>query len=88
LWYLNRYKNKHEECSSILNVLIKKIRVYLSLIFVPLEYSETTKIIIDSLYCSSPRKSLVKGERFMRGEEKPELTLVWMDIAFVWGKKG
>ena len=24
----------------------------------------------------------------MRGEEKPELTLVWMDIAFVWGKKG
>ena len=40
---------------------------------VPLESSETTKIIIDSLYCSSPRKSLVKGERFMRGEEKPEL---------------
>ncbi|MCG8429956.1 MAG: hypothetical protein MJA29_02135, partial [Candidatus Omnitrophica bacterium] len=31
------------------------------------------KISIDSLECSSPRKSLVKGERFMRGiEEKPE----------------
>ena len=43
--------------------------------FVPLESSETTKIIIDSLYCSSPRKSLVKGERFIRGEEKPELTI-------------
>ena len=42
---------------------------------VPLESSETTKIIIDSLYCSSPRKSLVKGERFIRGEEKPELTI-------------
>jgi len=29
---------------------------------------------IDSLICSSPRKSLVKGERFIRGiEEKPEL---------------
>ena len=27
---------------------------------------------IDSLFCSSPRKSLVKGERFMRCEEKPE----------------
>ena len=27
---------------------------------------------IDSLSCSSPRKSLVKGERFIRGEEKPE----------------
>ena len=23
--------------------------------------------------CSSPRKSLVKGERFVRSEEKPEL---------------
>ena len=43
------------------------------LYFVPLESSETSKIIIDSLYCSSPRKSLVKGERFIRGEEKPEL---------------
>ena len=31
------------------------------------------KMSIDSLECSSPRKSLVKGERFMRGiEEKPE----------------
>ena len=27
---------------------------------------------IDSLYCSSPQKSLVKGERFMCCEEKPE----------------
>ena len=42
--------------------------------FVPLESSETTKINFNSLYCSSPRKSLVKGERFIRGEEKPELT--------------
>ena len=25
--------------------------------------------------CSSPRKSLVKGERFVRSEEKPELEL-------------
>ena len=32
------------------------------------------KSSIDSLSCSSPRKSLVKGERFMRSEEKPELT--------------
>ena len=31
------------------------------------------KISIDSLVCSFPRKSLVKGARFMRGkEEKPE----------------
>ena len=28
---------------------------------------------IDSLCCSPPRKSLVKGERFMRDEGKPEL---------------
>ena len=26
--------------------------------------------------CSSPRKSLVKGERFVRSEEKPELLFV------------
>lgn len=32
------------------------------------------KLIIDSLCCSSARKSLVKGERFMRTAEKPELT--------------
>ena len=28
---------------------------------------------IDSFCCSPPRKSLVKGERFMRDEGKPEL---------------
>ena len=29
---------------------------------------------IDSFSCSPPRKSLVKGERIMRDEGKPELT--------------
>ena len=29
---------------------------------------------IDSFSCSPPRKSLVKGERFMRVEGKPELS--------------
>ena len=28
----------------------------------------------DSLYCSTPRKSLVKGERFIRSEVEPEYT--------------
>jgi len=28
----------------------------------------------DTRACSSPRKSLVKGERFIRSEEKPEYT--------------
>ena len=31
------------------------------------------KYKLDSLICSSPRKSLVKGERFIRCEEKPEM---------------
>ena len=31
------------------------------------------KYQLDSLICSSPRKSLVKGERFIRCEEKPEI---------------
>ena len=30
------------------------------------------KLSLDSLSCSPPRKSLVKGERFMRSEGKPE----------------
>ena len=34
----------------------------------------TNKLFIDSLKCPPPRKSLVKGERFMRSEEKPELS--------------
>ena len=32
---------------------------------------------IDSFSCSPPRKSLVKGERFVRDEGKPEVT--WME---------
>ena len=34
---------------------------------------------IDSLSCSPPRKSLVKGERFMRVEGKPELMINFKD---------
>ena len=35
----------------------------------------TKKWSIDSLSCSPTRKSLVKGERFIRVEGKPELTV-------------
>ena len=31
---------------------------------------------IDSFSCSPPRKSLVKGERFVRDEGKPEVTCI------------
>ena len=39
----------------------------------PLQGRATKNWSIDSLWCSPPRKSLVKGERFMRDEGKPEL---------------
>ena len=32
---------------------------------------------IDSLYCSSPRKSLVKGERFIRGMKRNQSFHSW-----------
>ena len=39
---------------------------------------------IDSLWWSSPRKSLVKGERFVRFEENPELPLTLRKTATTW----
>ena len=36
------------------------------------------KLVIDSLYCSSPRKSLVKGERFMRGLKRNQSAVTWL----------
>ena len=42
----------------------------------PTEVGRSKKWVTDSLSCSPPRKSLVKGERFMRFEGKPELMVV------------
>lgn len=54
----------------------KGLGLYLELITLP--WAGLQKMSIDSLECSSPRKSLVKGERFMRGiEEKPEWCSAW-----------
>ena len=35
----------------------------------------TKNLSIDSFSCSPPRKSLVKGERFIRVEGEPELLI-------------
>ena len=37
------------------------------------------KLVYRLVECSPPRKSLVKGERFMRNEGKPELTIRGQD---------
>ena len=39
---------------------------------------------IDSLYCSSPRKSLVKGERFMRGLKRNQSKMLVVLDHFVY----
>ena len=39
----------------------------------PAERQGDEKLVYESFDCSPPRKSLVKGERFMRDEGKPEL---------------
>ena len=47
---------------------------YLSILSIyPLKGRATKNWSIDSFSCSPPRKSLVKGERFIRVEGKPEL---------------
>ena len=38
------------------------------------------KVSEDSLYCSSPRKSLVKGERFIRGLKRNQSDKPMFDI--------
>lgn len=46
------------------------------LLIAPPKGRATKNWSIDSFCCSPPRKSLVKGERFIRVEGKPELTVL------------
>ena len=49
------------------------------LLIAPPKGRATKNWSLDSFCCSPPRKSLVKGERFIRVEGKPELTGIVQD---------
>ena len=62
-----------ESVSRICGLLVYELSFKLSLTMVTLPEVGLEKLVIDSLGCSTPRKSLVKGKRYMRGfDVKPE----------------
>ena len=55
----------------MLTTNLPNLGIYFNLIITQLGW--VREIDEYSLYCSTPRKSLVKGERFIRSEVEPEL---------------
>ena len=72
IWYFGRYRPVHCYRTSVSSILVwDAFSSSLVSWFHPPETGLKNRLK-DSLLCSPPRKSLVKGERFMRCEGKPE----------------